>query len=85
MDHLILIYHKIETITNTKYQIGNVDINGLPPTFFIKEDTNINIGNNINQFNTENKGISIGNYQLPSNDNNAFKDENFITASVTKE
>ena len=77
-------YQKIETTTTTN-QIGNVDTNGLPPTFFIKEDTNINVGSNLDQMNSENKGISIGNYQLSFNDNNAFKDENFITASLTKE
>ena len=74
-------FQKSET-TITTNKIGNIDTNGLPPTFFIKEDTNINTGNNLNKFNIENKGISIGNYQLPSND--TFKDENIITASVTK-
>ena len=77
-------FKKFENMTTTN-EIGNINTHGLSPNIFIKEDRNINVGNNLNQINTESKGISIGNNQLSSNVNNVIKDENIITATVTKE
>lgn len=72
-------YNQNKIITTTK-ENQNINMNRLPPSFFIKEETNGNLGDNLDNF--ENKGISIG-YFNPSYNTNILKKGNLVTTKLS--